>query len=339
MSLDTFRDCFGRVLLRSPVAGPILASDWVRNAFRRVAKKRLWSWLVGYGEAIFPNKVNAGTVTVTLNNNQVIGDATAAAAWNTAQTTLGQSLIGQQFRLASTQPIYTITAVSTTVNPNDTLTLDLLWGGPTQAGIGYLIYQAYFTPPSDFASFQTVIDPKMNWQLWANRWTQSNLNTWDAQRASSGNPYSVVFRDYTNVTDTTQVPLPRYEVWPHIQQQYVLPFMYVKQQTDISDLGAFIPRYITGDVLVEGALSDAARWPGPSQDIRNPYYNLQLATQHELRFQSLVGELERLDDELFEQDVSYQMFTAGLPWAPFPGDARFWQSHLLPSLGVGSGVY
>lgn len=299
-----------------------------------MSEKRLWSWLVGYGEAIFPLVVKAGTVTVTLNSPTVTGDAVAAAAWNVAQTTLGQSLVGQQFRVASTQPIYTIIAVTTTVNPNDTLTLDLLWGGATQASLGYNIYQAYFTPPSDFFSFQTVIDPRQNWQLWANKWKQSDLNTWDAQRASAGNAYAVVFRDYANVTDTTQVPLPRYEVWPHIQQQYVLPYMYVKRATDISDAGAFLPRYIRGDVLVEGALSDAARWPGPSQDVRNPYYNLQLATQHELRFQAMVGELERQDDEVFEQDISYQLFTAGLPWAPFPGDARFMQSHLMPSLGV-----
>jgi hypothetical protein len=51
----------------------------------------------------------------------------------------------------------------------------------------------------------------------------------------------------------------------------------------------------------------------------------------------MVGELERQDDEVFEQDIQYQMFTAGLPWAPFPGDARFWQSHLLPS-GSGGGL-
>jgi hypothetical protein len=323
VSLDTYRDLYGRLLLRVPMASALLAQDWVRNAFRRVAEKRLWSWLVGYGQMIFQAQLATGTVTVTFNSNQVTGNATAAATWSAA-------VIGRQFRLGTNTPIYDITAVSTAVNPNDTLTLGAAWGGTTQAAVGYQIYNAYQTMPSDFFSFQTVVDPQMNWQLWANRWQQIDLNSWDAQRAAAGNPYAVVFRDY-DPTTITSPPSPRYEAWPHQKSQYVLPFLYIKRATDLSDSGATLPRYIRGDVLVEGALSDAARWPGPDVSTKSPYFSPQLARDHDLRFEAMVAELERQDDEVFEQDLTYQLYTSGLPWAPFPGDARFWQSHLLPA--------
>ena len=321
---DTFRTVWGQTLLRAPVAGPILAQNWVQNSFRRIAEKRLWSWLTLYGQFLFPNELTAGKVSVTFNSNQVVGDATAAAAWLASPA----SVVGQQFRIGVLSPIYDVIAFDGV----STLTLGAVWGGSTNASIGYEIYQAYVTVPTGFFSFQTVIDPQRNWQLWANRWTQSDLNTWDSQRASQGNPYAVVFRDY-DPTGITNPPLPRYELWPHQKSQYVIPYLCVKRATDISAAGATIPPFIRGDVILEGALADAARWPGPSMDVKNPYFNPSLARDHESRFLYMVGELERQDDEVFEQDISYQMFTAGLPWAPFPGDARFWQSHLLPAMG------
>lgn len=322
MALDTFSDAWRRTLLRCPLAGPFLAQDWIRNAFRKVAEKRLWSWLIGYGQFIVPALTNTGLVTATNNQNTVIGNAAAAATWS-------GTLVGQQFRISSLTPIYTILTVTTTTNPNDTLTLDATWGGTTQTLVGYEIYQAYVKVPTDFLAFRTVIDPQRNWQLWANRWSQSDLNTWDAQRASAGNPYAVVYRDM-DPSGAPTPPVARYELWPHQKTLYAIPYLYDKRATDISDSGSTIPRLIRGDVLVEGALVDAARWPGaPGQP--NPYFNLALASQHEAKFQTLVGELERQDNEIFEQNVQYQVFTQGLPWAPFPGDARFIQSHLLPA--------
>lgn len=426
---DTFRDIWGRVLLRVPSSGPLLAQDWSRNAFRKVAERRTWSWLTAQGQFLFPALVSAGQASFTRLSPFVVGDATAAAAW----VAVGIGLVGRQIRISSMAPIYTIAAFDGV----NTLTLDQPWGAATNAATGYLIYQAYQSAPADFLSFQTVIDPQRNWQLWANRWTQTDLNTWDAQRASAGSTYAVVFRDFdplaatapssaiviqyngtgnsptvmftgaaevtvqfqittgqaagvtgifrwkritdtawtagvvcsvanllgtTGITlsfdltqtvpgtyDTTYtlndawsikatvaatVPNARYEFWPHVQAEYVLPYLYVKRHPDLSASGATLPYLIRGDVLVEGALADAARWPGPSREQKSSYYSLGLADRHQLNFERMVGELERQDDELFEQDLKYQMFTAGLPWAPFPGDARFWQSHLLPSMGA-----
>src|SRR5512139_1388163 len=115
MALDTYLGIAGKVLLRCPMAGPLLARDWVSHAFRRLAERRAWSWLVKQGQFVLTANYTTGTVTVTQNSATVTG---AATAWTA-------DLVGRQFRLKTTTPIYTITAVDVGLQ---TLTLDLPWG-------------------------------------------------------------------------------------------------------------------------------------------------------------------------------------------------------------------
>ena len=124
--------------------------------------------------------------------------------------------------------------------------------------------------------------------------------------------------------------LQRYEVWPHIQNEYVLPYIYEREVFSISDPLATIPRSITTDVLLEGALAEAARWPGPSPDKPNSYYRLELADRHEEKFTRLMYQLEVRDEDLAMQDVMYQSLT-GLPFAVFPniGDTNWLQDHAI----------
>jgi hypothetical protein len=107
-------------------------------------------------------------------------------------------LIGQQFRVGLTAPIYTIASFTSPTQ----IDLDQPFGGITQSTVGYSIYQCLFTPPQDFHQFICLWDPAFNWQLWQDV-QQSEINIWDAQRASSGNAYVTSFRDYT----TSQVGL------------------------------------------------------------------------------------------------------------------------------------
>jgi len=84
---------------------------------------------------------------------------------------------------------------------------------------------------------------------------------------------------------------------------------------------------IRGDVLLESALAQAARWPGAASDQKNPYFNLALAMQHEQRAQAMVNEMVRTDDEIFENDVTY-MSLSSMEIASIPyGDSRWLQSH------------
>jgi hypothetical protein len=316
VALDTYAGLWRRVKLHAPDVSPLLAQDWITRSFREVAERRCWSWLLKPGQFVLPVVVKDGTVTVTLNSAAVTGNAAAAAAWST-------SLIGRQFRIGSSTPIYTITDVTTVVAANDTLTLDQVWGAATAAAQNYEIYQAYVTVPSDFHSFIAVIDPSQNWRLWANRWSQGDLNAWDAARTNAGSSYTLVPFAYDT---TTTPPRPRYELWPHQKAAYVYPYLYEIRATDLGDSGAVLPFYIRGDVLLEGALAKAARWPGVT-GAPNPYYDLVLAREHETRFQQQVAELGRQDDEVLEQDIQYYQGWNSLPWAPFPGDAAWLQKH------------
>lgn len=311
MALDTFEVLWKAVQLRCPMAGPFLAQQWVTHTFREIVEKRRWSWLCKRAQFLVFNVVNAGTVTVTFQQNTVQG--AGATAWTAA-------LVGRQFRIGLLFPIYTITAVDVT---NQILTLDDIWGGTTASAQNYQIYQAYVTVPSDFHSFVSVYDPAFAWQLW---WQvkQEELNAWDAQRASSGTAYALA--QFTYDTSVTP-PLPRYEIWPHQLAQKPFPYVYETRPPDLNDAGASLPRYITGNILIEGALAKAAMWPGPDRQNVNPYFNLGLAQMHRRTYDALVAEAERQDDEVYEIDVSYGQLSR-MPWAPFPlGDASYLQSH------------
>lgn len=312
MALDTYTSIAGKVLLRCPLAGPLLSRDWVANAFRRVAERRPWSWLVKQGQFTTNTLYNTGTATVTFGSTTVTGTLTV---WTAA-------MVGRQFRLTTTTPIYTITAVDVLLQ---TLTLDLAFGGASTTA-GYEIYNAYATAPSDFNYFLTVWDPNFNWQLHLGI-GQKELNAWDAQRSNRGQAYLVAPRDYYIPAGET-IPLPRYEIWPHVTSQYVLPFLYVSRATDLQDTGALLPRYIRGDMLMEMALAEAALWPGPSVDKKNPYFSMNLAKAHSEKAEYMLVEAERQDEEISIQNVQYDTITR-LPWAPLPMDASFWQKHAL----------
>lgn len=310
MALDTYPDIWNRVLLRVPSASSLLAQDWVSNAFRQVAERRPWSWLIKRGQYLFPAVYKTGTVSVTFNSTTVTGSGTAFTS----------AMVGRQFRIGFQVPIYTIAAVPDAT----TLTLDQVWGGDDASGVGFEIYVAYQTVPADFNYHLSVWDPKFNWQLRRNV-TQEEINDYDAQRANqASSSYVVVSYAYDQ---TTTPPRPRFEMWPHQKSQYCYPYLYVARATDLADSGANLPFYLRGDVLLEMALAEAARWPGSSRDKPSPFYSLSLAIMHERRSERMIVEMERQDDEVYEQDVKYAL---SLPFSPLPWmDASFLQSHAL----------
>jgi hypothetical protein len=142
-------------------------------------------------------------------------------------------------------------------------------------------------------------------------------------------PGTYVVGDVWTITVSTGLAggLPRYEIWPHQKSQYVYPYLYESRATDISDVGATLPRFIRGDMLLEMALANCARWPGPSRDNPNLYFDLKLAQQHDVRSREMIDEAERQDDEVWMQDVRYMRWSS-LPYAPFNfSNSSSWQSH------------
>lgn len=318
MALSTYESLWRGLLLRCPLAGPFLAQDWIRWSFREIIEKRKWSWSIKRSQIVLPGLTSNGTVTVTNGSNVVVGSG----------TTFTSSLIGQQFRIGNLTPIYDIIAVADATH----LTISDQWQAGTTVNTGYRIYLAYIIVPTDFHAWVSVWDANFSWQLWTTI-KQDALNIYDAQRASQGTPYVIADYDYTTLAlggGTITPPVARYEVWPHQQAQYVLPFLYEARMPDLDDAGAFLPRYIPGDVLMEGALAQAARWPGPDEDHKNPMFNLALSKFHEDKWQARVRELERQDDEVYARDVWYE---DGPVWPmaplPFPINSSYLQLHAI----------
>lgn len=308
MALSTYDGVSRLVLLRCPVASYLLARDWVKNAFRRVSERQAWSWLIREGQFLFPAAYTTGTVTVTNASLTVTG---AGTVWTSAMET-------RQFRSGANSPIYTIVSVNVGAQ---TLTLDRVWGGADGSARSYEIYRAYVTVPSDFHAFISVVDQAQAWQLSTN-YGSDEIDAMDPQRASAGQPWALVFHDYDTVSSP---PLPRYEAWPAVKSQYCIPYLYEARCTDLDDTSATLPRYIRGDMLLEMALAECARWPGPSEERKNPYFNLGLADRHERKADLMIAEAQRQDEEVMMQNVRYQRMMS-LPIGP--SDA--WrQSHAI----------
>jgi len=307
VAVDTYAQIWGRVLGFCPSAGALLAQRWTVDAFRRISERRTWSYLVKYNQFILPQVYNTGTVSVTQGLTAVTGSG----------TTFSPSMVGRQFRIGNATPIYTIASYTSATQ----IDLQFPWGGASVAGSGYQIYLCYLTPATDFHAFISVYDPNFNWQLRLNV-SQQELNNWDAQRANTGQAYVVASYDYSPNFGSTP-GLPRYEVWPHNLSNYVYPYLYESRAQDLDEPGALLPRFIRGDLVMDMALESAAKWPGPSVDDPNPYYDLNLADRIQKRNEYELGQLERQDDETFENMVAYARNLEFFPW----WDARFMQDH------------
>lgn len=405
MAVDSYAQLWGRVLATVPASGPLLSQRWTVDAFRRIAERRRWSWLVKWNQFILPAAYSTGTCTVTQNSAIVTGSGTT---WTAA-------MVGRQFRIGTSTPIYTIAQVDSSTQ----LQLQLPWGGTTASAAGYSIYLCYVTPPpDDFFNLISVWDPNFNWQLGLNV-TQNELNAIDSQRANMGQAYVLANYDYSqNSTGFVSAPveiigsgsgpsiagsasytgpanalftvqltlggaagtatyrwnknngafttvttdgggasqdlsdgvaiffpvgptyvlgdtfvirtsvtnspgLPRYELWPHNLSNYVYPFLYEARAQDLNEPGAVLPRYIRGDVVVDSALMIAAQWPGPDPDHPNVFFDLNLADRIKQRVEYEIGQLEKQDDSVYEDMVSY---ASSLPFAPFY-DSKFLQNH------------
>ena len=151
----------------------------------------------------------------------------------------------------------------------------------------------------------------------------------DAQRSHSGTSYTVADLDYTGIDmdgSAVSPELPRYELWPHQKSTYVYPYLYVSRLTDLEDSGAVLPRYIRGDVLLFGALREAAAWPG-TREVPNPFSNEYRLRYYNGKFEEEVARLEKQDDEIHTQDIHYSC-QMPYPSTPYPFlDSDFLQSH------------
>jgi hypothetical protein len=272
--MATFETAWRKVKLRVPMADPFLVRDWVQSAYKDLADRYPWQFL--FAETILRTSASATrTVGVTQDSATVTGAGFVAGDVN------------RQFRVGDF-PIYTITAVTAGVDA----TLDLAYSGVTNATASATILDAYARMPANFGSIELVWDVT-NQRAISYGMTQADLIGRDPGRTAAGDPTALV--DMGGLDGGNRI---RYEWWPKPTAERQYPMLYKIRPADLVETST-----LTGvlgdreDILVEGALHHAARWPGPSSRDRNPYFSLPLAREHRDEFNRKVGTLMLRDDD------------------------------------------
>jgi len=175
MGQETSQQLWRQLRLYCPVLPIALAQNFIKYRFRQLRLRKLWSWRIGQSQFLTNQVYKTGTVSVVRGSRVINGTATG---WTS-------DLVGRQFRVGTIAPIYTVAQL----NSGTQLEIDQVYGGQTNATVGYQIITAYITPePEDFQDFLSVKDTAMNWRL-RTHVPQSYLDSIDAQRANSGTPY------------------------------------------------------------------------------------------------------------------------------------------------------
>lgn len=284
----------------------MLVRGWAQWAYNQFCERRGWSHLRAETSINVSNQ-KSGTCGVTQGSPTVTPSGMTFAATD----------VGRQFRVTSI-PIYTIIAYS--AGPG-TVTLNRNYSEVTLAAAGGTVLDAYVTMPEDFHRFISVLDPVNRWRLrfWV---SQDQLNRWDPPRMSTGNARLLASNGYSPVAG--QSSQPRYELYPFQTSARTYPVWYYRKPEVLGDddyiIGPLARR--SQEVLLEGILQRAAMWPG-TEGRKNPYFNLALAGVHAAEFEKKLIEVAVQDDDLYFESMPLTEF----PFADFPWDASWWQSH------------
>jgi hypothetical protein len=271
--------------LRGCVPGysAILGRIHVREAWRDIRKQTGWSFQLGVGSISTAGQISAGTVTVQLGQNTVIGDTAATAAWLTAGTPL--SLISQrQFRVGA-GTIYNIITYddgSDPVNspnfPFATLTLDRLYSDlvannnpqPTQ---GYTIYQPYIAAPvKNFNAWEAVCD--VTNVIWlkcnASRHDRERIDRADPQRQIFSNPGTLLPYEVDQRPGSATLGFMMYELYPQPQAQYAYQTWYTFDGPELNAPTDTLPYPMSEDCVKSLARVKAYEWAEANKDSANP---------------------------------------------------------------------
>jgi hypothetical protein len=230
-------------------------------------------------------------------------------------------MIGRQFNTNGMAPFYTITAVGGT----GTLTLDRVWGGADATDQSYVIQLIYPVLPTDFLSFETIVDITNRWRLW-HVLPQSWIDTVDAARTYLGSP-SWVFAYASPSPVTSTLNQVRYEVWPRGTVEKTYPYTYVRR-LPLLDAPTDRPMFpIRGDLIMEGAMAELTLLRQIGKD-QNPWFDPSAHRIHEARFLQRLEQVKNDDEGINQTRVFYDDDRRGWPMAPI--DSKFVQTHLLP---------
>ena len=294
-----FRQLTGELMLWNPDLPIQLAKRFLQNSYRRIIDSRNFYGTLVKGQVNVPNAYTTGTVSVVNGNPMVNGTGTA---WT-------NSMIGEQFRIGFSTPIYTITNV---LSPTQ-LTLDLPWGGPTQASLGYQIFQCFVSFGANIKRLLAVVNQIQGYRLALNI-PQEVLNIYDTWRTNMG--WTTLVANYAP-SPTGQ---PQFELYPPPTFQQSFPFLAYVQPPDLIQDNDSPVVSIRSDVIMYGAIPQALLFRGKE----SKYYDPTTAQYHQKMFENELQKNKMNDNDLYQKDITWE-------YANTPGlsgfSASFWQSH------------
>jgi hypothetical protein len=319
----TFEECWRMVLGHAPVAGAGLAREWTQWAYSEFCiARRSWAHL-RVQSGLFISDRRSGTCSVAQGLTTVSSGTLVFVAGDVGRTlriTSGSSPSG---------PYYTIIAVS----GGGVATLDRAFLEPTDAAAVGAVFDGYTTLPANFARFYAIIDPSLRWRI---RFDVSGdwLNRLDPTRQSaSGSPRILANATFSPVPAT--LGQPRYEWYQVSATARSFPMWYLRKPEILTDDQVLIgPLADRKDILVEGALSRAALWPG-LEGRKNPYFNLPLAQVHDGKFRDKISSAYVADEELYWEGMP----VAEMGYAQFPFDSAWMQQYDIPAMADVAGWY
>ncbi len=277
---STFDDIWRELVFYNPEVPKRLIQSWVKDGFQEVRDTKLWSWAVKESQFTVIDAVSDGTITVTKDSVTITG----------AGTTFLAAHVGEQIKIGN--HVFTVA----TRTSDTEITIDRVFPDGTEAGVGYTIFTAYITAPSDFYGFVSVLDPNRPARLITDM-DQSRLDWLDPQRQRTGEALALADLRYS--PDTT--PLPMYELWPHQKSAKGFRILYWSISSDFSALQE-LPYTIPDRLIKLYALSELADWPG-TRDKPNPMHNFRQADRSRVRFEALLQKLAIEDGEIYATEV------------------------------------
>jgi len=278
-----FGQLLGRVNGYNPECSPSVVANLINNVVRRVYDRRSGRWygLMTKGQIVTPGFYSTGIVSVILGSTMVTGTGTSFTP----------AMVGQQFRMNYTAPIYNIVAFIDATH----LQLELPWGNPTQSSSGYYITSYYYSFPN-----VRVLYSVKNLQMYFRMATgvpQNLLENWDPSRLLMMFPY-VVASMPPDASGNFQV-----ELWPVPNVQQVYPYLaYIQPPNLVDDLDN-LPAFIRGDIIELGAVAEVLLYKPKN----NPAYSESMAMEMSKRFSGMFeAELQHaaaIDEGLFRNDI------------------------------------
>lgn len=203
--------------------------------------------------------LSLGTITATRFSDQIVGNATAAAAW------LAYSLAGTLPLLTSYQirsPYYSLYNIIAFDGVN-TFTLDRPWMEPAGAGLTYMVYQAYFAAPrptTDFKRFLEIRDTTNAAPLDYATYSRRDLSVLDPQRTVFNLPTYVVPYEVDARTGSATPGNMLYELWGHPLSQLPYTYSYLRRGPLLSLPADTIPAPLTEELVLWRAKEVAYQW-------------------------------------------------------------------------------